>query len=241
MKYPQKVSKLQNYTAIVLYKKKRKQHVMCYLLCEDGMIRKCMITAKKLSTMKHGAYLELLSEIVVSLGAADGDWFYIVQIDGISMKQHLMFDMRQFAYLSFFSESAAYLFMDGMPSTRVFRKVRLFLESLSLKPIPLATMVIVWQLLVEAGFFPSAKALASSAILVREMCQEIAGYAISDRELNALIHILSYRWQIEEVLRLKKEEWMALEYILRQFLRMKAEAPMHSIDFLETMSYSVVE
>lgn len=232
-------SKEKSIECIILHKKKGKVSSTFPYITLDGELKYAIISNQRLNTMKNGGYLQPFS--LVHLTLTDKEIYsQIMQIDGIHIMPNITVDFNTIAYISFVGELTSKLFKYGDKNNDLYKKLKLFILATQKKAIPMASIILGWQLLQEAGFLPANKMFNQGIDDLQNEIKKVTRVELTCDEINALRTILAYNWNIEQVVCLSSTIWKKLECLLYSFVQQQLGEELCSIEFLESMGCTII-
>ncbi|WP_298706308.1 DNA repair protein RecO [uncultured Veillonella sp.] len=225
-----------NCEAIVLWRRKHKLYsVITFLTRQKGIIR-CSVPHKRLQGMRSTGYLQPFSAVVITV-VQQGEYFNLQQIDGRYLIRSIETDLNCICYAAFAGELISRLFPLEEVDPGLFNLVYRFSQLIRQKPVPLAVILLGWQLLSRAGFVPSATDYAKANGLERFLKEFTGstGLTFSKKAQEALGQILLYNWSTQESVDLTRPLWLELERNLFAYATMQLGEELGSLTFLHTM------
>ncbi|MDY3974808.1 DNA repair protein RecO [uncultured Veillonella sp.] len=225
-----------NCEAIVLWRRKHKLYsVITFLTRQKGIIR-CSVPHKRLQGMRSTGYLQPFSAVVITI-VQDGEYFNLQQIDGRYLIRSIETDLNSICYAAFAGELISRLFPLEEVDHSLFNLVYRFSQLARTKPVPLAVILLGWQLLSKAGFVPAASDYAKANGLARFLSEFTGstGLTFSKEAQRALGDILFYNWSAEHSIELTRPLWLELERNLFAYATMQLGEELSSLTFLHTM------
>lgn len=230
------IAKEVNYKAIVLWKKKGKEETEIHLLTQERGLVSAYIGHTRLKSLKNPGYLQPFSYIDVTVKESP-TVSYISQIIGQSTPALLMGSLENIAYAAFAGEFIGKLFNRDEINRPLFRLVKYYAQSLDKKAIPIATLILGWQLMSLAGFMPGyvqfKRAEAQSDFLAE--VYGTTGISLSEVATELLGRIMAYGWQENEVLYCRKDTLAELERALFAYGTAQIGEPLESLRFLHDL------
>lgn len=225
-----------NCDAIVLYRRKRKTYSIVTFLTKQRGIVSCSIPQRRWQTLKNVGYLQPFSKVYITL-SPNGEYYELQQIDGIYLIRSIESDLDSICYAAFGGELISSAFAQGEVDLALYDLVVRFSKLIQSKPVPLAVILLGWQLLSIAGFIPSAKAYEQTDGVTRFMAEfkGSTGFNLSTKAQAALGEILNYNWQPDLVVQLPRSLWQELERGLFAYATMQLGEELSSLRFLYDM------
>lgn len=220
--------------AIVLWRKKRKYYSIYAFLTKGEGIILCSVPHKRKANYKEGAYLQPLSRLYLT-AAPNGEFYDIIQLDGISIRNYESLDT--ISYATFSGELVSALFEKGKLDRGVYATMSRFLSITQKGSIRYGSIVLGWHMLSIAGFAPQGDHCEDPEVM-RNLCDEIyetCQYVVNRELQEAIQGILRYNWVPTNALRLSAQQWTQAEILLRTMLKHHLGYTLHSIEFLERM------
>ncbi len=226
----------ENHEAIVLWRRKRKNYSIYSFLVADGSIIVCSVPHRRLQSLRSAGYLQPFSQVVISV-VPDGEYYTLQQIEGQSLVRSLGTDLDSICYAAFIGELVVNLFRKGMHDVVLYELMKSFVQAIQTKPVPVATVVLGWQLLSHAGFMPVSRAYSDDKG-VNFFWQEVyssTGLAVSPDTKRGMDGILAYSWHPESTISLPKQVWKELEQALFAYTTVQLDKELESVKFLRQM------
>lgn len=225
-----------NCDAVVLYRRKRKTYsVVTFLTKQRGIIH-CSIPQRRWQTLKNVGYLQPFSQVYITL-LPNGEYYDLQQLDGRNLIRALESDLDSICYASFAGEFISTAFATEEHDLPLYSLVLRFAELIRTKPVPLAVILLGWQLLSLAGFVPSAKAYQQADGVARFVKEFTAttGFTLSGAAQEAIGQILLYDWRAETSVQLPRTLWRELERALFAYATVQLGQELSSLRFLHEM------
>ncbi|MBS4912877.1 MAG: recombination protein O N-terminal domain-containing protein [Veillonella sp.] len=229
-----------NYEAIVLWRRKLKTYsVITFLTRQKGIIR-CSVPHKRLQGMRSTGYLQPFSAVIITV-EQQGEYYNLQQIDGKYIIRSIETDLNSICYAAFAGELISKLFPMEERDPSLFSLVYRFSQLVRTKSVPLAVIILGWQLMSKAGFVPSAADYGRENGLDRFLREfrGSTGFSLSRGAIEGLGQILAYSWSTTEqqaALQLQKPVWLELERSLFAYATMQLGEELSSLTFLHTMN-----
>lgn len=225
-----------NCDAVVLYRRKRKTYSVVTFLTKQRGILHCSIPQRRWQTLKNAGYLQPFSQVYITL-LPNGEYYDLQQLDGRYLIRSLETDLDSICYASFAGEFISTAFAAEERDSALYSLVLRFAELILTKPVPLAVILLAWQLLSLAGFVPSAKAYQQAdgvARFVKEF-RETTGFNLSAAAQQAVGQILLYDWHEATSVQLPRTLWRELERGLFAYTTVQLGQELSSLKFLHEM------
>ena len=225
-----------NCDAVVLYRRKRKTYSVVTFLTKQRGILHCSIPQRRWQTLKNAGYLQPFSQVYITL-LPNGEYYDLQQLDGRYLVRSIETDLDSICYAAFAGEFISTAFAVEERDINLYTLVVRFSELIRTKPVPLAVILLGWQLLSLAGFVPSAKAYQQAdgvARFVKEFT-DTTGFTLSRTAQDAIGQILLYDWQDTTSVQLPRTLWRELERALFAYTTIQLGQELSSLRFLHEM------
>lgn len=181
-------------------------------------------------------YLQPFSKVYITL-SPNGEYYELQQIDGVYLIRSIESDLDSICYAAFGGELISTAFAQEEVDLTLYELVVRFSQLIQTKPVPLAVILLGWQLLSIAGFIPSAKAYQQTDGVARFVSEfkGSTGFNLSHQAQAALGEILNYNWQPELVVQLPRSLWQELERGLFAYATIQLGQELTSLRFLHDM------
>ncbi len=229
-----------NWEAIVLRKKKYKDSTDFTFFTKERGIISCRLSNRRIYSFKGSGYLQPFSHVIVTV-REDGGNYQLLQLDGLQSAKRVGDSLLSISYTSLVVELLIKLFKEDGREKSVFPLLVSYSRTLSERSIPLASIILGWQILSKAGFLPSAEDIKKEVHL-RDVLKEVyfvTGIKLSDGAIEGLINLLQFDWKSQTELRIRKEDWLLLERTLYDFAAFQIGEPLESVIFLSSMKLTI--
>lgn len=234
------VGESENSEAIVLWKKKRKDSTEFFFLTKEKGILSSTLSNNRLKSLKGFSYLQPFASVIITF-LKEKEYYKLLQVDGRFTVPRLEVDLNHIAYTAMVGELLRKAFHKEQRDLTLYRLVEAYAKALLVKPIPLASLIVGWQLLSQAGFMPDAKHYQEKK--AREaFLQELyatTGISLLSNEEVLLGEILAYTWTEKEVLHLTRQGALHLEVALYAYSKVQIGEDLESLDFIKTVKASL--
>ncbi|WP_295238159.1 DNA repair protein RecO [Veillonella sp.] len=225
-----------NCEAIVLYRRKRKTYsIVTFLTKQRGLIS-CSIPQRRWQTLKNVGYLQPFSKVYITL-SPNGEYYDLQQIDGVYLIRAIESDLDSICYASFGGELISTAFAQEELDLGLYELVERFSKLIQTKSVPLAVILLGWQLLSIAGFVPAPKAYKQAHGVDRFVAEFTGstGFNLSRQAQAALGEVLNYNWDPQLVVQLPRSLWLELERGLFAYATVQLGEELSSLRFLYDM------
>ncbi len=225
-----------NCDAVVLWRRKHKTYSTILFLTKQKGILACAVSQREWQCLKNTGYMQPFGVAVITL-IPDGDYFRLRQIDGVQLVRSVESDLDSICYAAVAGEMIAKLFPRGEIDLKLYDRVLRFATLIRTKPVPLATILLGWQLMALAGYVPTGAAFTRDNDrnrFLREL-QGATGFSLTPTATRALGEILRYDWSPDLPVTLPKSIWQELEKTLFAFCTVQCGEELESFRFLRTM------
>lgn len=227
----------QNQPAVVLWHKKRKNYTIYSFITPSLGIITCSVPHRRLHSLKAAGYLQPFSQVVITVQPADDDLYNLQQISGQTLVKSLEGNLQNICYTALAGELVMTFFYHTNADRSLYEKILLYARQIQRKSIPLATIILGWQLVSLAGFMPSPVdyRLGKGTDAFWDEVGRISFLSIATELKQALGFVLTYDWREGSQLAIGKSQWELLEKLLFAYVDTVAERPLESLRFLKSM------
>lgn len=218
--------------AVIIWKKKTAAFSLFPYVTRQGDIAKGILSNERVASMKSGGYLRPFSHVYLTV-SPDGDVKTIQQVDGKAVIHGLETSFDALAYISFLGELITKLFETGGGHSDLFRALVRFIQVIGRKPLPLGVIIFGWQLVAMAGYTPQAREFLEHKELLKKEIAQSTGLHLTDRMMECIGCCILYNWEKEMPIAMGKEEWIALEKTLYQFVQCQLGEKLESVAFIK--------
>lgn len=225
-----------NCDAVVLWRRKHKTYSTISFLTKQKGILACAVSQREWQRLKNTGYMQPFGVAVITL-IPDGEYFRLRQIDGVQLVRSVESDLDSICYAAVAGEMIAKLFPRGEIDLLLYERVLRYATLIRTKPVPLATILLGWQLMALAGYVPTGAAFSRDTDrnrFLREL-ERATGFNLSPMATRALGEVLRYDWDPALPVSLPKSIWQELEKTLFAFYTVQCGEELESFRFLRTM------
>lgn len=220
--------------AIVLWRRKRKNYSVYNFITPRLGIITSSVPHRRLYSLRSSGYLQPFSRVYITV-SSDGEYYSLQQVDGRSLIKGLENNLDNICYTAFIGELIVTLFTKGEANINLFQLIESFTQQIQFKSLPLASIILGWQLLSLAGFIPTGKEYSKGEMSFKKEVWQSVGIQVDNDMSLAIEGILNYSWHKDSALSIPKQLWKRLENLLFAYAMIQADKELESVNFLHAM------